>query len=417
MLPPRYEFVEFVDGHDTGVTAAIVRDALGGELRTIKIYEHDRPPIPRPLADWLARVAPADGDRVIELGVHAGRHYAVCATAGRPPTRRTLADLVRVEGPALPITQVLTLGSRLGEVIAGAHDAGFVHCDLRPSHVMIEETGKPSLALVDPDRRDAARELSLAYDAPEIILAGQVSATSDSWSLGIMLAELATGLHPLAGSDDAASTPVAERITELAFEAVTDDRLRHACEHLTLLDPEQRWSMEALRRWLGDIPRRVDRVRADPGSAARSRPLSALTGEPLPAPSVTAAAHAANLRQGYAERQRLLADALPVAEVADLLGVGRQTPHDRRSTGSMLAIKDRGQWRYPAWQFDPDGADGVIDGLPEVLRALTGARTEIARARWFTTPKPLLAGRTPVQALRDGDVDEVIAEARAVGAT
>jgi hypothetical protein len=71
---------------------------------------------------------------------------------------------------------------------------------------------------------------------------------------------------------------------------------------------------------------------------------------------------------------------------------------------------------FPDWQFDPDGPDGVIAGLPRVLRAMAGRPiSELGRVRWFLEPKPLLGGRTPLDALRSGDAAAVVREAEAIG--
>jgi hypothetical protein len=119
--------------------------------------------------------------------------------------------------------------------------------------------------------------------------------------------------------------------------------------------------------------------------------------------------------RAFGERRALLADALSVTEVSELLGVGRQTPHDRVKAGTLLAVKENGRLVFPDWQFDPDGADGVLAGLPEVLRAMQGPISALGRIRWFVTAKPLMGGRTPLQALRAGDVDEAVAEAQTIG--
>lgn len=112
-------------------------------------------------------------------------------------------------------------------------------------------------------------------------------------------------------------------------------------------------------------------------------------------------------------RQQLLADSLTAPQVADLLGTSRQTPHDRARSGSLLAVLDRGQLRFPRWQFDPSGPDGVVSGLPELIRALDVS--PLAKVSWLTRPSPFLEDRTPLDALRAGDRDRALDAARAVG--
>ncbi len=144
---------------------------------------------------------------------------------------------------------------------------------------------------------------------------------------------------------------------------------------------------------------------------------SAVTGGMLPSPLELARIRKENLLRSFRERHLLLRDALTVKDVTDLLQVGRQTPHDRASAGTLLAIKDNGQLRFPAWQFDPEGSDGVIQGLPEVVQAMRGPISPLAKIKWFLTPKSLLAGRTPLDALREGNVEDVVTEASAIGAS
>jgi hypothetical protein len=150
----------------------------------------------------------------------------------------------------------------------------------------------------------------------------------------------------------------------------------------------------------------------DPSTTTR---ISPLTGEPLPDAREMARIRRANLLRAFSERRALLADALSVSEVAELLGVGRQTPHDRVKAETLLAVKENGKLMFPDWQFDADGADGVVAGLPEVLCVMRGPISALGRIRWFVTPKPLMKGRTPLEALRAGDVGDVIREAQAIG--
>lgn len=115
----------------------------------------------------------------------------------------------------------------------------------------------------------------------------------------------------------------------------------------------------------------------------------------------------------FERRQQLLQDALSAGEVARLLGTSRQTPHDRVKSGTLLAVRERGGLRFPSWQFDSEGPDGVVAGFPNVLKALDVS--PLAKVSWFTLPNPYLEGRTPLQALKSGEVERLISIARSVG--
>jgi hypothetical protein len=146
------------------------------------------------------------------------------------------------------------------------------------------------------------------------------------------------------------------------------------------------------------------------GSPAPDSPIS---GRPTPTAQEVAAAQRANLLRGFALRRQVLKGALTAAEVADLLGAAsRQTPHDRAHAGTLLAIRDGGKLRFPIWQFDPEGPDGVLGGLAEAIAELP-RQSPLGRIVWFITPKLRLQNRAPLELLRRGDVDPVIAEARA----
>jgi hypothetical protein len=119
------------------------------------------------------------------------------------------------------------------------------------------------------------------------------------------------------------------------------------------------------------------------------------------------------LSKHFQHRRQLLESSLTVVQVAQLLGTSRQTPHDRASSQTLLAIRDNGKLCFPFWQFDPAGADGVIDGLPAVLKALE--ISDYAKLNWLTRPNPYLDGQTPIQALKAGQKERVFAEASAVG--
>jgi hypothetical protein len=127
-----------------------------------------------------------------------------------------------------------------------------------------------------------------------------------------------------------------------------------------------------------------------------------------------AALESAVLTRSFARRRELLAGTKTASEVAAILGTSRQTPHDRLESGTLIAVYDRGAWRFPIWQFDPEGPDGVIAGLPAVIRALHVS--PMAKVSWLTRPSPYLDGATPLDVLKHGEIERVVALAKAVGA-
>ena len=120
------------------------------------------------------------------------------------------------------------------------------------------------------------------------------------------------------------------------------------------------------------------------------------------------------LSKHFQHRRQLLESSFTATQVAQLFGTSRQTPHDRVSSQTLLAIRENGKLCFPSWQFDPSAPDGVIDGLPAVLKALKVS--DYAKLNWLTRINPYLDSKTPIQALKAGQKERVLTEAVAVGA-
>ncbi|MGK7950454.1 MAG: hypothetical protein AB4368_17130 [Xenococcaceae cyanobacterium] len=45
-------------------------------------------------------------------------------------------------------------------------------------------------------------------------------------------------------------------------------------------------------------------------------------------------------------------------------------------------MRDNGQWQYSLWQVDPEGGDGVVEGLPSVLKVLQVSNLAKVRLNW-----------------------------------
>jgi hypothetical protein len=177
--------------------------------------------------------------------------------------------------------------------------------------------------------------------------------------------------------------------------------------------------LDQLRRAPLDSPAQAALLQALTSVAPRERaaiakaddPLAEWLGEP---PANAAQLEFEALRRSFSLRHQLLASTIGTAEVNELLAAGsRQTVHDRLRAGTLLGILDQGKWRFPLWQFDADGPNGVIDGLAQVLQALQVSN--LAKARWLLKPHPVFGGSTPVDLLRQGRLEDVLAEAGQVG--
>jgi serine/threonine protein kinase len=113
--------------------------------------------------------------------------------AGRPAAR----------GPGRDVLRLLETVAR---AIDHAHRQGVVHCDLKPSNVLLDAQGEPVVSdfglarmpLGEADREGAGRIVGTpAYMAPEQVIGdGPLTPATDVWALGVMLYEALGGRRP-----------------------------------------------------------------------------------------------------------------------------------------------------------------------------------------------------------------------------
>jgi excisionase family DNA binding protein len=196
---------------------------------------------------------------------------------------------------------------------------------------------------------------------------------------------------------------------------------RHIKAHATHTSAVEAAGRRALARALRDLDGEergalIHAARAggiEHGSRHEEALERALTDGASFGPARRRAVHIATLLHGFLRRRALLEGALTTRQVAELFGASRQTPLDRIKAGTLLGVRDRGDWRFPAWQFDPEGPDGIVTGLADVFASLPAS--PFRRAAWLSTPHPALGAR-PIDALRAGKLSRVLDEARSVDA-
>ncbi|MBZ5522174.1 MAG: hypothetical protein LAP21_08025 [Acidobacteriia bacterium] len=123
---------------------------------------------------------------------------------------------------------------------------------------------------------------------------------------------------------------------------------------------------------------------------------------------------AAKIRGLKRKRQMLEVSggALSSEQVAEVLGISRQAVDKRRSSNQLLALtQGRRGYSYPSFQFE-DGR--TIRGLEEVLAQLKSLDPWMQMV-FFTSPNERLGGKTPIENLQKGLVEEVTRAASGYG--
>ncbi len=167
----------------------------------------------------------------------------------------SLSDAVDTHGP-LPAYSVLTLAAGLAEGLQAIHAAGIVHRDLKPTNVLLADDG-PRVIDFGISRAAEASVLTQAgtvmgspgFMSPEQAEGRQVSAASDVFSLGTVLAFAATG-EGLFGSGSP-PTLMYRVVHQPADTSRLPVEIRSLIERCVAKDPQQRPTTADLLAELG----------------------------------------------------------------------------------------------------------------------------------------------------------------------
>jgi hypothetical protein len=147
-------------------------------------------------------------------------------------------------------------------------------------------------------------------------------------------------------------------------------------------------------------------------SSARSSARTARSPQ-RPSPYVSAAQTRSLLAGSLAARtQRLQAgDMVTTDQAAELASTTRVTINAWIAKGRAIGLtQTRRGFRLPEWQFEP----GLWEAIPELAKAL-GTSDGWALLSFLETPLGGLGGRSPRQAIEQGDTARVLALAAAEG--
>jgi serine/threonine protein kinase/tetratricopeptide (TPR) repeat protein len=172
----------------------------------------------------------------------------------------------RMAQPIADLARLRTAAMGLVDGVEALHRAGILHCDLKPSNVLVDGAGRTvvlDLGLVkerpQPRAREAHETSSVEgtpeYVAPEVVLGEPPTEASDWYSVGVMLYQALAGVPPFQGSHYV--TTLLSKLDEDAPRL--SDRVDGVPASLDALiasllvrDPRARAGARELRAWLDD---------------------------------------------------------------------------------------------------------------------------------------------------------------------
>jgi tetratricopeptide (TPR) repeat protein len=155
----------------------------------------------------LAKVSHANIEAVFEFGSHAGVDFLATELVPGHTLDKQLAG-----GPQ-PDSFVLDAGLQILAALEEAHDRHVIHCDLKPSNIMVTPKGQMKLLdfglarILRVDEMDSTltalhpHEIggTLPYMAPEVLRGEPASERTDIYAAGVVLYEMSTGQRPFSG--------------------------------------------------------------------------------------------------------------------------------------------------------------------------------------------------------------------------
>lgn len=294
-------------------------------------------------------------------------------------------------GGRLSTARALDILSSVLQGIAAAHEAGFVHGDIKPENVLLGELGGVKVAdfglarTIGPDDQRHAQLLgTAAYLAPEQATDRTPDPRSDLYSAGLLLFEMVTGHVPFraATADEVLALHQTQQVPRPSLFVEVPPSVDALTYTATRRDPAQRYQTAAA------MLAEVDRLRADiPRDTAPPRMLQ--EPEPVEAPTTI-------VRPGLPETA--VQPDLPASEAA-----AEQAPAAAEPTPGAMAVAIPPQRPAAGPKRAPDAPRQHRRGA--VITVIFALAAAVGLGAWWlgvgqTVATPNLVGKTRAAALK-----------------
>jgi serine/threonine protein kinase/tetratricopeptide (TPR) repeat protein len=294
--------------------------------------------------------------------------------------------------------QILDLGAQMAQGLAAAHQAGLVHCDLKPANLRLTPDGR--LKILDFGLAKSCGQLevggasapttdihiagTLPYMAPEQLTGKPVDARTDIWAAGCVLYQMATGRPPFPGDGAALTSGILSQ--DVVPPSALNSKISSGLESIILkcLDKDSDGRYQSARELAGDL-RRIAGTRA-----------------------TTEAIQAVRQKPRFSAYKVAVLIAVIVLAVVTFLWLRRSPRPPVPSPGhieSVAVLPLENLSKDPQQEYF---ADGMTDELITMLSKVTGLRviSRTSAMRYRNSPKPLteIARELNVDAIINGSV-------------
>jgi serine/threonine-protein kinase len=196
VLGARYRLLERIDAGGAGEVWQARDERLGRDV-AVKILGSDADEAFRErFADEARRAASVSHPNVVTV-YDEGRDGEDSYMVMEYVRGKTLREVVAERGP-LPPHEAARIVAQIAAALDAAHEAGVIHCDVKPANVIVDEHGTAKLTdfgIARAARGPREHELigTARYIAPERVVGEAPTERSDIYSLGLVAYELLAG--------------------------------------------------------------------------------------------------------------------------------------------------------------------------------------------------------------------------------